>query len=100
MKSDGSFSLGHNAWSGLGKCIEESGELNQVLGKLIANHGDTNYYADLDLREKLIEELADDMAAKQAFIMLNMSGIEINKITDRMNEKYLRFIKWHEEGIG
>ncbi len=100
MKSDGSFSLGHNAWPGLGKCIEESGELNQVFGKLIANHGDTNYYADLDLREKLIEELADDVAAKFAFIDLNLTGHEIQRTHERVREKYLRFIEWHEEGIG
>ena len=100
MQSDGSFSLGHNAWPGLGKCIEESGELNQVFGKIIANKGATSYWGALDLREKLVEELADDLAAKFVFIDLNMTPEECGLIELRMFEKMNQFQAWYDGDVG
>jgi len=41
MGGSGDFSIGSAVWPGVSKVIEEMGELQQVLGKLIAVAGDT-----------------------------------------------------------
>ena len=40
-KASGDFAIGGEVWPGLGKLVEEMGELGTVLGKLIATRGQT-----------------------------------------------------------
>lgn len=96
----GDYSLGQNIWPGLGKAVEETGELNQVFGKIIANGGDTNYYDGTDLREKLVEEAADVIAATFVFIELNLTDEEQQRVYERAEQKYNQFMDWHEGDIG
>ena len=65
LSGSGDFSIGSKLWPGVSKVIEEMGELQQVLGKLIAVAGETKHW-DGDLRPKLIEEIGDLRAALQA----------------------------------
>src|ERR1700722_949537 len=65
-KGSGDFSIGSKVWPGTSKVIEEMGELQQVLGKLIAVAGDTKHW-DGDLRKKLIEEIGELSAALDFF---------------------------------
>lgn len=99
-RGDGSFSLGNNVWPGAGKVIEETGELGQVFGKLIATRGSTTYWGDLDLREKFIEEIGDTLAALAVFVELNFTEAEQNQIFDRADTKADLFMSWYEQDIG
>lgn len=44
MTGNGDFSLGSKVWPGTSKLLEEMGELQQVLGKLIAVAGSTEHW--------------------------------------------------------
>ena len=95
MKGNGDFSIGSTVWPGTSKLIEEMGELHQVLGKLIASHGDTEHWSG-DLRVKLVEEIGDVCAAIR-FFERNMTPLESALITNRTIEKTRLFEKWHTE---
>lgn len=94
--SDGSFSIGSKVWPGTSKLIEEMGELQQVLGKLIATHGDAEHWDGLDLLDRLHEEIADVQAALVFFAETN--GLDLGRIAERETTKLARFIGWHDEG--
>lgn len=91
----GDFSIGSEVWPGTSKLLEEMGELQQVLGKLIAVAGSTEHW-DGDLRPRLIEELGDVSAAIGFFMEQNFVGDEA-AIADRIVAKLLLFRKWHAE---
>lgn len=91
----GDFSIGSKIWPGTSKLLEEMGELQQVLGKLIAVAGDTAHW-DGDLRPRLIEELGDVSAAIGFFMEQNFVGDEA-AIASRIVAKLLLFRKWHTE---
>lgn len=95
MKGSGDFSIGSKVWPGTSKLIEEMGELQQVLGKLIASHGDPAHWSG-DLREKLVEEIADTMGALAFFVEKNMND-EMKIVENRTLSKLALFRKWHEE---
>ena len=96
MKGSGDFSIGSKVWPGTSKLIEEMGELQQVLGKLIASHGDPAHWSG-DLRAKLVEEIADVRAAMSFFCELNVSRETFRDIDRRTKEKWELFLKWHNE---
>ena len=98
MKGTGEFSIGGTPWPGTSKVLEEMGELTQVLGKLIGSHGETDHYDGSDLRQRLVEEVADVRAALTFFVEFNMTSEEKDRILCRMCEKLTRFNKWHAEG--
>lgn len=89
----GDFSIGSEVWSGTSKLIEELGELQQVLGKLIATHGRTEHWSG-DLREKLVEEIGDVLAAAQFFQDKNLSDEERRRIAERAVTKLGLFNYW------
>lgn len=91
----GDFSIGSEVWPGTSKLLEEMGELQQVLGKLIAVAGSTEHW-DGDLRPRLIEELGDVSAAIGFFMEQNFVGDEV-AIANRIVAKLLLFRKWHAE---
>jgi hypothetical protein len=96
MNGSGDFSIGSQVWPGTSKLIEEMGELQQVLGKLIATHGYTEHWSG-DLRTMLINEIADVLAAVAFFTESNLSENEALKVTARANQKIELFRKWHSE---
>lgn len=93
----GPYSIGSDLWPGTSKLLEEMGELNQVLGKLMGVGGDTHqtHWDGTDLRERLHEELADVSAALQFFILTN--ELDLNIILDRTVQKRRLFETWHAE---
>ena len=96
MKGSGDFSIGSKVWPGTSKLIEEMGGLQQVLGKLIASHGDPAHWSG-DLRAKLVEEIADVRAAIWFFVDKNVTFRERDATDKRCEEKIRLFEKWHEE---
>jgi len=96
MKGSGDFSIGSQVWPGTSKLIEEMGELNQVLGKLIATAGDTEHWSG-DLRQKFVEEIGDVLAAIVFFFERNMTVEERVAIDRRYRSKLALFEKWHTE---
>ena len=92
----GDFSIGSKVWPGTSKLLEEMGELQQVLGKLIAVAGSTEHW-DGDLRPRLVEECADIAAALQFFTVENFSREELLAMLMRSEQKKMIFRQWHEE---
>ena len=98
MKHSGDFSIGGDVWAGSSKLIEEMGELQQVLGKLIGSHGETAHYDGTELRQRLLEEIADLTAAINFFEETNLTFDEEIAIANRRISKLHMFRKWHKEG--
>lgn len=98
MKGTGEFSIGSKVWPGTSKLIEETGELQQVLGKLLGSHGDPAHYDGSDLRQRLVEEIGDLRAALSFFEELNLTPAERDQIGERIEKKVRLFVKWNLEG--
>jgi NTP pyrophosphatase (non-canonical NTP hydrolase) len=90
------FAIGDREWAGTSKLVEEMGELQQVLGKLMGSRGLRRHWSG-DLREKLIEEMADLIAAIEFFGEKNMTPEELEQICDRAEQKMGVFREWHGE---
>lgn len=84
------------SWKGIGELIEETGELNQILGKLIA-FPDGVHAVQGDLKNSLEEELADTWAALLYFIKENR--LDFVKIVERRNDKEIKFEQWGLSGL-
>ena len=97
MTKAGPYSIGSALWPGTSKLIEELGELQQVLGKLIAVHGDAESHWSGNLRLKLVDELADVVAAARFFTSENMTADEVKLIAERVEHKLATFRGWHAE---
>lgn len=67
----GPFSIGSDVWPGISKLVEESGELGQVIGKLLATGGHEKHWDGSDLRERMRAELADLRAAIDFVAVVN-----------------------------
>lgn len=92
-RGSGDFSIGSRVWPGTSKLIEEMGELNQVLGKLIAVGGATDHWSG-DLRKMLVEEIGDAMAAIRFFVDQNLTVEEGTSVAIRSDNKLVRFTEW------
>lgn len=92
----GDYIIGSDKWNGLSKIIEEMGELHQVFGKLIGSNGDTNHWSG-DLSVKMIEEIGDVQASILFFLDKNFDPLDLDKLSDRIDEKYELFQKWDSE---
>jgi NTP pyrophosphatase (non-canonical NTP hydrolase) len=92
------FAIGSRVWPGLAKLAEEVGELQQVLGKVLAYpYLRTAEHPDgTKLDDRLVEELGDALAAIEFFVQNNPS-IDEEAVTRRMRKKLARFHRWHEE---
>jgi NTP pyrophosphatase (non-canonical NTP hydrolase) len=87
------FAIGDDQWPGLSKLSEEAGEVVQVIGKLMGTHGKSRHWDGTDLRQRLIEEIADVIAACELVIELNdLEGIE-----KRKQQKLALFHEWHDK---
>lgn len=91
------FAFGDKQWPGLAKLNEESGELVQVIGKLMMTHGEAKHWDGSDLRERLIEEMADGGAASLFVEYYALTAMERARLEARRSEKYALFEKWHKE---
>lgn len=89
------FCIGSDTWPGLAKLAEESGELTQVLCKVMAFPDEVHPDGKGDLRERLIEETGDVAAALEFFIEAN--GLDLEALSERRNKKLKRFRKWDRE---
>jgi hypothetical protein len=89
----GDFSIGSRVWPGTSKLIEEMGELQQVLGKLIAVAGATDHWSG-DLRRMLVEELGDVSAAIRFFGTQNLTTEELTSVAVRSDNKLACFREW------
>ncbi len=89
------FAFGDKEWPGLAKLSEESGELVQVIGKLMMTHGDPKHWDGSDLRVRLVEEMADQAAAI-AFVSDHvLLPEEVTVFTERVKQKRALFEQWH-----
>lgn len=73
--------------------IEETGELIQVLGKLIGTGGQSAHWDGTDLRDRLIAELGDVRAAIDFFIDAN--DLPLSAITERAAQKHAEYRRLH-----
>lgn len=100
MNSD--YEIGSDNWPGLSKVVEESGELLQVLGKIMGTGGETEYWDGTDLAERLREEIADLTAALDFFQDMNFNRIYRKEgdwlsMKNRISYKLGKFRFWHEK---
>jgi NTP pyrophosphatase (non-canonical NTP hydrolase) len=97
VKKGEQFSIGSHLWPGLGKLIEEAGEVQQVCGKLIGSGGRSQHWNDPDLRLSLTDELGDLLAAIDFVVEMN----ELNSIAiqERRRIKLERFQSWHTREV-
>lgn len=88
----------------MGKIQEETGELNLVLGKLVATQGEWEYPwpekdgTFRDLRREAEDEIADVIASCIFFAERN--GLSQAYIQDRAEGKLLKYDKWRANGEG
>lgn len=91
------FAFGDKEWPGLAKLNEESGELVQVIGKLMMTHGKAKHWSGADLRVNLVIEMADAAAAIDFVMQHVLTKEERNTLVVRLKEKFAMFEKWHAE---
>lgn len=78
-------------WPGLSKVIEETSELNVVIGKLQA-YPDGTYATGENLVAMLEEEVADVYAALD--LLLDANALDVDFINARAEAKLRRFHHW------
>lgn len=92
------YAIGSNHWPGLSKLIEEAGEVLQVAGEiqgLGTSHESPNRHWDgSELRERLIEELADLTAA--IIFVRHHCKLDAEQWRQRTEEKLKLFNEWHK----
>lgn len=93
----GDFAIGSPVWPGLGKAVEEAGELLQVLGKLMASGGQAEHWDGTNLHERLIDEAGDVLGALRFLIRAN--GLPEDVIELRAARKHALFCQWHAEHL-
>lgn len=88
------FAIGSPQWPGLSKLAEESGEVVQVIGKLMGNGGERDHWDGTNLRARLFDEVADLLAACDFVVEMNGFNLE-----QRRQAKLELFRKWHRDGL-
>jgi hypothetical protein len=91
------FAFGDKKWPGLAKLNEESGELVQVIGKLMMTHGRAEHWDGSDLRARLVEGMADAVVGVDFVAFHALTAEERNALRRRIREKLALFEQWHEE---
>lgn len=65
------YGIGSSHWPGVGKVMEETSELNVVLGKLIGSGGARNHWSG-DLVQMMLDEIADVYASLDFLVENNL----------------------------
>lgn len=100
IKSARAYGIGSNEFPGLAKLVEETGELQQVLGKVMTlGHLGEHWDGSL-LEDRLLEELGDVHAAIIFFINNNFDTTDAETVTARSQQKLDQFRYWHEVNQG
>lgn len=94
----GMYSIGADEWPGLSKLIEEAGEIIQVGGKILGTGGQEKHWDGTNLRERMIEELADLYAAIKFFVGTNLTQEERREWMKRADQKRELFYEWRKIG--
>lgn len=105
--NNGPYGIGSETWPGLAKLLEECGEVIQVLSKLLAKGNLDHVWTEVDgtprgwgdLTDPLHEELGDLRAAMNFFIASN-EEVDVDRVFERADEKFVTFQRWHKEGLG
>ncbi len=85
-------------WQGLPKLVEETGELQQVLGKLIAfPEGNLHPDGKGDLKARLEEEIGHVLAAIEYFTIFN--GLDRGAMQYHGNVKLELYKQWGLSGV-
>lgn len=84
-------------WRGIGKLIEESGEMLQLAGKAIPFPVDPHPDGKGDLRSRFPEEISDLYAALDYFVETN--GLPKDTIETRRAQKLETFRRWGLTGV-
>lgn len=90
------MAIGSDVWPGLAKLAEECGELQQVIGKIIAYPAGEHPDGAGDLANRLRDEMGD-VAAAIAFVVEANEQIKGHEVAKRQAIKSYRFACWHEE---
>ena len=88
------FAIGDKEWPGISKLLEESGEVQQVIGKLMGTGGKLDHWDGSNLRVRLEEELGDLQAAID-FVMMMNPQLDKRVINTQAEKKLERFSNWH-----
>lgn len=124
--ADMPYGIGSKVWPGLGKTVEELGELGELLGKIIGARGslihmwacDTckgrgqvehlsfpcrdcdgdGYLGSGDLTDALHDELSDVLAAVTFFVKTN-DQIDDQRVWERAMSKLATFEGWRRDGV-
>jgi hypothetical protein len=96
-KGSGDFSIGSQVWPGASKVLEEMGELQQVLGKLLGTAGEVKHWDGTNLQGRLVEEIADVRAALAFFQVKNFTERDIMDADRRCQRKFEIFMEWHRD---
>lgn len=86
-------------WRGIGKLTEESGEVLQLAGKIIAFPSGPHPDGAGDLGARIRDELADLLAAIDYFSNKNFSRKEVQQMLSRRKKKLRQFHEWELSGI-
>lgn len=84
-------------WKGIGKLIEECGELLQIAGKAIAYPVGEHPDGCGDVKERFVQEIADVYAALDYFVDVNK--LDLGIILTRKNSKFRLYKRWDLSGI-
>lgn len=82
-------------WRGIGKLVEECGEVLQLLGKAMAFPATLHPDGAGDLRDRIPKEIADLKAAIEYFEQEN----DLSNLGNRQHEKITKFRKWGLPGV-
>lgn len=83
------------AHNGLAKLSEETGELQQVIGKILAYGSGPHPDGTESLLAKFEEEAADVLAALE--LVTKLLGANNDTILERAELKLKRFLDWHAD---
>jgi NTP pyrophosphatase (non-canonical NTP hydrolase) len=88
------YAIDSEKWPGTAKVMEESGELVQVLGKLMSVDGADIHFDGSDMKARMIEEIGDLAAALIFFVEVN--GLDGNAIDTRVKYKTQLYWGWRQ----
>src|SRR4051794_29113503 len=91
------YAIGSDQWPGLAKLVEELGELQQVLGKLMAYPGGDHPDGGPPLEIRVMTEAGDVMAALDFLFEANPALPPLKFRDEQADRKLDRFRGWHED---